>query len=149
MLQQTGNQHDLKSAANLKQVLSKMPLNVRQQWARYTLNTPDTHRVMDLHDLDHFLERVVKIDRLVTSGYHPKGDDRSRRPNHREDSKGTRQTNLMPASNTAAGIAKFAPTVLATQASREEKTCLDCSKDHDVTSCGEFKRKSPKKEQTS
>lgn len=63
ILQQGGHQHDLKSAANMEQVVNKLPKYVRARWARHVRKRYP--REMDLADLDLFLTDIVEEESII------------------------------------------------------------------------------------
>ncbi|KAI9553689.1 hypothetical protein GHT06_021638 [Daphnia sinensis] len=65
VLEQGRLEHDLKSVANLDQAVQKLPPFVRHRWARYMRK--HLLKIVDLSDLDRFLEETVEEERLARS----------------------------------------------------------------------------------
>ena len=141
VLQQAGNVHDLKSAANLEQIVQKLPVNIRSRWARLVLRLP---RTPDLNDLDQLLQTVVDEERLMRPSEDVQMKQTARDAVYRSHEKPVKRQSGGPVERkriSGGASATLPPTILATQLASND-ACLGCGKPHSVLDCSEFKRKS-------
>ncbi|XP_057377921.1 uncharacterized protein LOC130699839 [Daphnia carinata] len=142
ILEQGGLKHDLKSAANLEQAVQKLPPLFRHRWARYVRKR--LPRVVDLGDLDRFLEEVVEEERIAFASVElaPRIEIRGKRANF--DHPNLERYPSPKLSFPKPPPVRPSPTVLSTQATREtDIECPSCGEAHRLSSCAEFRRKSP------
>ncbi|XP_057377943.1 uncharacterized protein LOC130699905 [Daphnia carinata] len=142
VLEQGGLEHDLKSAANLDQAIQKLPPLFQHRWARYVRKR--LPRVVDLGDLDRFLEEVVEEERIAFASVElaPRIEPRGKRVSF-EHPNLTRHPSFKPSAAKSPPV-RPPPTVLSTQAIREaDIVCPSCGEAHRLSSCAEFRRMSP------
>ncbi|XP_059350123.1 uncharacterized protein LOC130704363 [Daphnia carinata] len=125
VLEQGGLEHDLKSAANLDQVVQKLPPLFRHRWARYVRKR--LPRVVDLGDLDRFLEEVVEEERIAFASVEltPRIELRGKHVTF-DNPNLTRQPSFKSSAAKSPPV-RPPPTVLSTQAMREaDIECPSC-----------------------
>ncbi|XP_059352180.1 uncharacterized protein LOC130698697 [Daphnia carinata] len=142
VLEQGGLEHDLKSAANLHQAVQKLPPLFRHRWAPYVRKR--IPRILDLSDLDRFLEEIVEEEKIASASVEltPRIELRGKRVTF-DNPNLTRHPSFKPSVAKSPPV-RPPPTVLSTQAMREaDIECPSCGEVHRLSSCAEFRRKSP------
>ncbi|XP_045035892.1 uncharacterized protein LOC123476942 [Daphnia magna] len=142
VLEQGGLEHDLISAANLDQAVQKLPPFVRHRWARYVRK--QSPKVVDLCDLDHFLEEVVEEERLARSSAElaPRIEPREKRVTFYKPAI-EKPNSVKPAIRKPSPV-RPPPTVSATQTAKEvDGECPGCGEAHRLIASAEFRRKTP------
>lgn len=116
-----GHDADLKAAANLEQVTSKLPMSVVERWSRHRLQLYP--KQVDMKDLDDWLETEVRVKEMILDILDPTG---------KSDVKGKQSTKKNHAK-------KANPSVNAFTVSGTKPECALCQGEHTITSCGDWK----------